>query len=121
MAEFGHEVALHSPGPRAFNWKEPAEDRILMEGAGEHLSGLPSISTPGHPYLKTSHAYQRRPADDGENAQSRALGLPAAGGAGKGEQLQAGTRGFAVQMEQGDEACGGNKPENHEGPVFAHK
>jgi hypothetical protein len=50
--------------PRAFNWKEPAEDRIVMEGAGEHLSGLPRISTPGDPDLKTSHAHQRSPLPD---------------------------------------------------------
>jgi hypothetical protein len=33
-----------------------------MEGAGEHLSGLCRVSTPGYPYLQTSHAHQRRHA-----------------------------------------------------------
>jgi hypothetical protein len=35
-----------------------------MEGAGEHLSGLRRIPALGHPYLKTSHAHQRRPLLD---------------------------------------------------------
>jgi hypothetical protein len=50
--------------PRALSRKEPAEHRIVIEGAGEHLSGLCRISAPGHPYLKTSHAHQRRPLPD---------------------------------------------------------
>ena len=61
MVQSGHEKASQPPMPRALSRKEPAEHRIVIEGAGEHLSGLRRISTPGHPYLKTSHAHQRRP------------------------------------------------------------
>src|SRR5580704_16067532 len=35
--------------------------------------------------------------------------------------LADGACGFAVKVEQGDEAGGGGKPENHEGPVFANE
>jgi hypothetical protein len=56
MVQFGHEKTPQSPIPRALSWKYPAEHRIFIEGAGEHLSGLRRITTPGHPYLKTSHA-----------------------------------------------------------------
>ncbi len=50
--------------PRALSWQQPTEHRIVVEGAGEHLSGLRRISRPGRPYLKTSHARQRRPQPD---------------------------------------------------------
>jgi hypothetical protein len=75
MVQFGHEKTSQSPMPRALSWKEPAEHRIVMEGAGEHLSGFRGISTPGHPYLKTSHAHQRRPLPD-STARLRNEGPP---------------------------------------------
>ena len=50
--------------PPALSWKEPTEHRIVIEGAGEHLTGLRRVSTPGHPYLKTSHPHQPRPLPD---------------------------------------------------------
>ncbi len=64
MVQFGHEKTSQSPMPRALSWKHPTEHRIVIEGAGEYLSGFRRISTPGHPYLKTSHAHQRRPLPD---------------------------------------------------------
>ena len=54
MVQFGHEITSQSPIPRAVSWQQPTEHRIVMEGAGEHLSGLRRISTPGRPYLKTA-------------------------------------------------------------------
>lgn len=56
MVQLGHEKTSQSPMTRALSWQHPTEHRIVMEGAGEHLSGLRRIPTPGHPYLKTSHA-----------------------------------------------------------------
>jgi hypothetical protein len=42
MVQFGHEKTSQSPMPRALSRKEPAEHRIVIEGAGEHLSGAVS-------------------------------------------------------------------------------
>ena len=40
------------------------DDAEWTQASREHLSGLRRISTPGRPYLKTSHAHQRRPLPD---------------------------------------------------------
>jgi hypothetical protein len=64
MVQFGLEETSQSPMPRVLSWKEPAEHGIVIEGAGEHLSGLCRIFTPSHPYFKTTHAHQRRPLPD---------------------------------------------------------
>jgi hypothetical protein len=61
MVQLGHEKTSQSPMPRALSREEPAGHRIVVKGAGEHLTGLHGIAAPGRPYLKTSHACQRRP------------------------------------------------------------
>jgi hypothetical protein len=59
--------------PRALSRQHPTEHRIVIEGAGEHLSGLRRIPAPGHPYLKTSHAHHRRPEARGVKRVQLAL------------------------------------------------